>query len=222
MYVIEKAGKVMIGPSGWTPRLAAACGLTGNLSTPKDLPFDLGDGKSLRAVRFITATVGKYQMLVEDAGALLDGEWVITRSAMDIPLEQAKQLALSEIKNRRDAIADEGDFLWTLDDVTYRLQGKTSSLTQMERSRDLLREMVARGVPAEQARQPWRTADNAWTPALTADQISDMAFTKGQQSLACWKNYAVLEARIIANTTDNIAKLSVLNLFSGWPETGEG
>ncbi|WP_020591222.1 hypothetical protein [Kiloniella laminariae] len=221
MYIIEKDGAAVMGPSAWVPRLAVACGLAGNLSAPKTIPLDLGGGKTLRSVRFTATTVGKYQMLVEDAGALVDGEWVITRSAMDIPLEQAKQLALAEIKQKRDAIADDGNFLWPLDDVTYRLQGKASSLTQMERSRDLLREMIARGAPAEQALQPWRTADNGWTAPLTPDQINDMAFTKGQQSLAAWQHFAELEARIVAETTDSLAKLAVLNLAAGWPEAGE-
>ena len=218
-YVIEKAGAAVSPVSVWTPALAEKCGLKGNLSAPKELPFSMNDGKTLRAVVLIKTIAEKYKYITTDGGSLDGNNWVIRQKDLNLPLESAKHLASEEIKNIRNGIL-EGNFNWILGEDTFLIQGQDTDLTKIERTRDLLKEAVTRGVPTDRAVQAWRTADNQWTPPLTTEQINDMAYAKGQQSLACWARYRELEGIIASAEISSVTKLRALDLNSGWPEVG--
>lgn len=87
-YVIEKNGALVSSISTWTPGLAKKCGLVGNKKAPGTLPFDLGEGAKLRAVRTVRVNPNPYQYLVDDGGILVGDEWVITQSLQDKTVEQ--------------------------------------------------------------------------------------------------------------------------------------
>ncbi|MCZ4281697.1 DUF4376 domain-containing protein [Kiloniella laminariae] len=157
------------------------------------------------------------ELVVENNGSeLSDITATQVYNTAPISLAEAQAKVMAKVKSRRDAIADDGDFEWSLEGVTYRLQGTSSSVAQMERSRDLLNEMIARGIAAEEAKQPWRTWDNGWTPPLTPDQINDMAYTKGLQGISCWQRYAALEQEIAAAA--DLAAVMAIDITTGWPE----
>ncbi|WP_085905856.1 hypothetical protein [Kiloniella majae] len=86
-YAIEKNGTLVSQISGWTLGLAKKCNLIGNKQAPQDLPFDLGDGATLRVVRTVKASPTPYQYVVDD-GALVGNEWVISQTAKDKPTDQ--------------------------------------------------------------------------------------------------------------------------------------
>ncbi len=219
-YVIEKDGSAVSPVSVWTPGLAKKCELPGVAHAP-NVPFGLKDGSVLRCV----VTVHDddklpYQTTLDTPGSVSDEVWIISRCSIDIPVERAKMQAFAKIKVKRDEIL-EGEFDWSLDKVTYQIQGGDINLTKIERSRDLLIETVKRGVSADNAVIAWRTADNSWTPALTSSQLNDMTFSKGQQILSCWARYRELEGIILSDEIDSVTKLRDLNLDTGWPESGQ-
>lgn len=107
MFVIEQDGHVVQGPTGWTPRLAQACGLKGN-ANPPPRPFDLGDGRTLRDVVTSRAAPAAYQTIADDGGALDGDVWRIAESAVDLPLEQAKERARAKWAGQRYAVETGG------------------------------------------------------------------------------------------------------------------
>ncbi|WP_417433307.1 hypothetical protein [Kiloniella sp.] len=87
-YVIEKNGILVSSISAWTPGLAKKCNLVGNNQPPQSLPFDLGEGATLRTVRIVRVSPTPYQLVIDNGGALVGGEWVITQSLQDKTVEQ--------------------------------------------------------------------------------------------------------------------------------------
>ncbi|WP_085908922.1 hypothetical protein [Kiloniella majae] len=74
---MELAEKV----SGWVPGLAKKCNLVGNNRASQFLSFGLGEGATLRAVRIIKANPTPYQYVVDDGGALVGDDWIISQAA---------------------------------------------------------------------------------------------------------------------------------------------
>lgn len=107
MFVIEQDGAAIQGPTGWTPRLAEACGLRGNANPPAR-PFDLGGGRTLRDVAVSSAAPDAFQTVIDDGGALDGDVWRITQSAVDLPLDRAKGGARAHWAAHRYAVETGG------------------------------------------------------------------------------------------------------------------
>lgn len=133
-----------------------------------------------------------------------------------LSVEAGRSLLMSQIKNKRSDIEARGSFIWSLDGQDYLIQGDSSSVTQMERTRDLLNEMINNGVPVGQAVMKWRTADNQYTPPLTPSQINTMAYAKGLQGIAGWQKYAALEEEI--DLAEDLPALQDIDINLGWPD----
>ncbi len=96
-YVIEKNGVLVSSISAWTPGLAKKCGLMGNNQAPQSLPFNLGHGEKLRAVRTVRANPSPYQLVIDDGGALVGDEWIITQTVQDKAVDHISTQKRSEI-----------------------------------------------------------------------------------------------------------------------------
>ncbi|WP_421781792.1 hypothetical protein [Kiloniella litopenaei] len=106
-YAIEKNGVLISSVSAWTPGLAKKCGLVGNNQVPQRLPFDLNDGAKLRAVLTVKASPNPYQFVIDDGGAVVGDEWVITQSLQDKAVEQIASQKRVEINNETARRIDE-------------------------------------------------------------------------------------------------------------------
>ena len=111
-YVIEKNGSAVSPVSVWTPRLAKKCGLTGNLSAPKDLPYALTDGRKLRAVQVERAGKSEFQTVTDNLGSVVDDAWVITQAVTDKPIEQVREILVVRIKAEAARRIEEIAPLW--------------------------------------------------------------------------------------------------------------
>jgi hypothetical protein len=106
-YAIEKNGVLVSSISAWTPGLAKKCGLVGNNRAPQSLPFNLNDGAVLRSVRIVKESPDPYQYVIDDGGALVGHEWVITQSVMNRSVEQIVVQKRGEIKAETAGRIDE-------------------------------------------------------------------------------------------------------------------
>jgi hypothetical protein len=159
----------------------------------------------------------------DNAWSVADQAAVDARVAKDADvaveaLSNAKLTRISDAKATRDRIELEASFTWAcpVDGVTYTLDGDERSIARMLKVRDLLAEMEMQGTPTTDAKQPWRTADDTYTPPLGTDDIQNMVYTKGLQGAAAWEAFRAHEQAIMALTT--VDEVVAYDTSTGWPD----
>ena len=129
----------------------------------------------------------------------------------DLPLDQAKDQGISQIKAIRAEIEKE----WPVTYDGFIFQAADASVTTMQRTVDLLRYSDTQTPEDAPHTQHWRDINNDWRGPYNADQIEAMAFAKGLQAQEAWSNFAVLEGLI--QDVSSVYGLRDLDLDAGWP-----
>ena len=107
-YVVEKNGAAALGPSPWVPAFRQKRSTLKVNKNPPACPFDLGDGETLREVKYQAVTPLAYQEVEHTGQNSVDGDgfWVIGREAENINLPaakaEAKAKATENFKTARD------------------------------------------------------------------------------------------------------------------------
>lgn len=146
----------------------------------------------------------------------------VTTVSLGALVARLKARRVAEAQRLRDDIELRAAFAWTCpaDGKTYSLDGNERSIARMLKVRDLLAEMENKGTPVSGARQPWRTADDRYTPPLGPNDITNMLYAKGVQGMAAWDAFRTHEAAIMALRTAQ--EVTQYDLATGWPVAPEG
>lgn len=195
MYVIEQNGVAIIGPATWRRKdLQQAAGLRGN-ATPPPVPYDCGEGKTLRLVQ--KQVLAAYQ--VEGVGGLSGEVWLIP--AVDMSTADAKTAARAALAARRYE-AETGGIL--VNGIPFKTDRETALILTGAR-------IAALEDPAFTV--DWKVGNGVFV-TLDATALIAAADAVRAHVQSCFSNEKTIDA-LIENAPD-VETVRAISLSVGW------
>jgi hypothetical protein len=199
LFIIQKQDGTLEGPSIWTRRMATACGIAYS-SNPPSVPFTTASGHVLREYVLNEATTLDYQTVTEDDGSVEDGRFVVTQTAIDIPIEAAKDAALAALAQKR----------WEIETGGITINGRFVDTS--DRSKTLIIGKSIKAKENDDLTFQWKVGSGFVTiDSATMISIADAVEAHVQ---GAFDREAELSSDILDATTT--AEVRAVNINSGW------